>query len=301
MNMAPLPALQSLVENCQWVSRDTTHFEIYDEYVDHVLRRLGDGIATVLFRYWLVKSFPQTHHWLPWTCNLVCLLVGVLGHMFMIDVAIYPMSMNLPAHLAGACGLFLLSFIYMLLQTWLTYLMCPSVNGRRVCHIRLIITILTLVALVSRILGRAEETIDTSDLDLQNTIMTLNLKVNAKTSNAWRPATIIGEANQPRSYIIQNNEGRMLKRNRVHLRPRSYPVGQRRSSQSSPQLDPAPSTSSESSGQREPGEFPRLNLSPEELALSTSTPIGNYNEGGTAYTTRSGRVVKPPKRFDPGL
>ncbi|UYV70964.1 K02A2.6-like, partial [Cordylochernes scorpioides] len=114
--------------------------------------------------------------------------------------------------------------------------------------------------------------------------------VNAKTSNAWRPATIIGEANQPRSYIIQNNEGRMLKRNRVHLRPRSYPVGQRRSSQSSPQLDPAPSTSSESSGQREPGEFPRLNLSPEELAPSTSTPIGNYNEGGTAYTTRSGRV-----------
>ncbi|UYV81030.1 K02A2.6-like [Cordylochernes scorpioides] len=126
-------------------------------------------------------------------------------------------------------------------------------------------------------------------------------QVNAKTSNAWRPATIIGEANQPRSYIIQNNEGRMLKRNRVHLRPRSYPVGQRRSSQSSPQLDPAPSTSSESSGQREPGEFPRLNLSPEELAPSTSTPIGNYNEGGTAYTTRSGRVVKPPKRFDPGL
>ncbi|UYV71575.1 hypothetical protein LAZ67_8003722 [Cordylochernes scorpioides] len=136
-----------------------------------------------------------------------------------------------------------------------------------------------------------KETIDTSDLDLQNTIMTLNLKVNAKTSNAWRPATIIGEANQPRSYIIQNNEGRMLKRNRVHLRPRSYPVGQRRSSQSSPQLDPAPSTSSESSGQREPGEFPRLNLSPEELAPSTSTPIGNYNEGGTAYTTRSGRVI----------
>ncbi|UYV77037.1 K02A2.6-like [Cordylochernes scorpioides] len=113
-------------------------------------------------------------------------------------------------------------------------------------------------------------------------------QVNAKTSNAWRPATIIGEANQPRSYIIQNNEGRMLKRNRVHLRPRSYPVGQRRSSQSSPQLDPAPSTSSESSGQREPGEIPRLNLSPEELAPSTSTPIGNYNEGGTAYTTRSG-------------
>ncbi|UYV67096.1 K02A2.6-like, partial [Cordylochernes scorpioides] len=119
-------------------------------------------------------------------------------------------------------------------------------------------------------------------------------QVNAKTSNAWRPATIIGEANQPRSYIIQNNEGRMLKRNRVHLRPRSYPVGQRRSSQSSPQLDPAPSTSSESSGQREPGEFPRLNLSPEELAPSTSTPIGNYNEGGTAYTTRSGRVPFVP-------
>ncbi|UYV83627.1 K02A2.6-like [Cordylochernes scorpioides] len=72
---------------------------------------------------------------------------------------------------------------------------------------------------------------------------------NAKTNNGWRPATIIREANQSRSYIIRNNDGRMLKRNRV--RPRSYPVGQRRSSESLPQLDPTPSTSSESSGQKE--------------------------------------------------
>ncbi|UYV65827.1 ZNF462 [Cordylochernes scorpioides] len=118
-------------------------------------------------------------------------------------------------------------------------------------------------------------------------------QVNAKTSNAWRPATIIGEANQPRSYIIQNNEGRI-----------------EGAASHRPNWIQPPSTSSESSGQREPGEFPRLNLSPEELAPSTSTPIGNYNEGGTAYTTRSGRVTsycnalkehKRNKHTDPSL
>ncbi|UYV61330.1 IKK1 [Cordylochernes scorpioides] len=31
-------ALQSLVENHQWVSSDTTYFDIYEEYVNHVLR-----------------------------------------------------------------------------------------------------------------------------------------------------------------------------------------------------------------------------------------------------------------------
>ncbi|UYV80917.1 hypothetical protein LAZ67_19002179 [Cordylochernes scorpioides] len=41
-------ALQNLVENRQWVSSDTTHFAIYDEYVDRVLRRLGDGDGVVL-------------------------------------------------------------------------------------------------------------------------------------------------------------------------------------------------------------------------------------------------------------
>ncbi|UYV65373.1 SSUH2 [Cordylochernes scorpioides] len=34
--MAPLLPLQSLVENHQWVSSDTTHFVIYEEYADRV-------------------------------------------------------------------------------------------------------------------------------------------------------------------------------------------------------------------------------------------------------------------------
>ncbi|UYV72356.1 hypothetical protein LAZ67_9002769 [Cordylochernes scorpioides] len=41
MNMAPLPALQSLVENRQWVSSDTTYFAIYEEYV---CQAIGEAI-----------------------------------------------------------------------------------------------------------------------------------------------------------------------------------------------------------------------------------------------------------------
>ncbi|UYV79476.1 SLU7 [Cordylochernes scorpioides] len=47
-----LQALQSLVENRQWVSSDTTHFAIYEEYVDRVLRRCGDGDGVVLETNW---------------------------------------------------------------------------------------------------------------------------------------------------------------------------------------------------------------------------------------------------------
>ncbi|UYV70502.1 RNF185 [Cordylochernes scorpioides] len=47
--MAPLPALQSLVENYQWVSSDITHFAIYEEYVD---------------RYTLVWRWPCLLQWL---------------------------------------------------------------------------------------------------------------------------------------------------------------------------------------------------------------------------------------------
>ncbi|UYV79403.1 K02A2.6-like [Cordylochernes scorpioides] len=44
--------IMSLVENRQWVSSDTTHFAIYDEYVDRVLRRLEDGDGVVLETNW---------------------------------------------------------------------------------------------------------------------------------------------------------------------------------------------------------------------------------------------------------
>ncbi|UYV75361.1 hypothetical protein LAZ67_12003633 [Cordylochernes scorpioides] len=52
MNMAPLPALQSLVENRQWVSSDTMYFVIYEEYVDRLLLRRGDGDGVVLETNW---------------------------------------------------------------------------------------------------------------------------------------------------------------------------------------------------------------------------------------------------------
>ncbi|UYV61584.1 hypothetical protein LAZ67_1005411 [Cordylochernes scorpioides] len=46
MNMTSLPALQSLVEYRQWVSSDTTHFAIYEEYIYKWVNEFKNGRIT---------------------------------------------------------------------------------------------------------------------------------------------------------------------------------------------------------------------------------------------------------------
>ena len=46
-------------------------------------------------------------------------------------------------------------------------------------------------------------------------------QVRYKNGDVWKPAVVIGMANQPRSFIIQNVDGQKYRRNREHLRPDS--------------------------------------------------------------------------------
>lgn len=56
------------------------------------------------------------------------------------------------AHNIGANILFLGAVIYAILQTWMSYRMEPYYNGKAICHIRLIITILSAASLITCIL-----------------------------------------------------------------------------------------------------------------------------------------------------
>lgn len=56
------------------------------------------------------------------------------------------------AHMIGANILFLGGVVYAGLQTALSYRMTPYYNGKTICHIRLILTILTALAVIISIL-----------------------------------------------------------------------------------------------------------------------------------------------------
>lgn len=56
------------------------------------------------------------------------------------------------AHMIGANVLFLGGVVYSALQTALSYRMSPYYNGKKICHIRLAITIITTLALITSIL-----------------------------------------------------------------------------------------------------------------------------------------------------
>jgi len=94
-----------------------------------------------------------------------------------------------------------------------------------------------------------------------------NVYVQLSKGDNWTPAQIMEPSSTPRSYIVETNDGRTFRRNRRCLKPRA----------------PLP-----------PNDLP-------EQPTTAPEPEGNRTipppPQGT-YTTRSGRVVKGPKRLD---
>ncbi|RUS85701.1 hypothetical protein EGW08_006577 [Elysia chlorotica] len=107
--------------------------------------------------------------------------------------------------------------------------------------------------------------------------LTKNTKVTVQstTTGTWSPATVIRQTSEPRSYIIQMENGQYLRRNRIHLRER--------------RIDNPP----------------RNNATTESLSHSEDECATNHddtgndaievpNEAGAAYRTKSGRQVNRP-------
>ena len=124
----------------------------------------------------------------------------------------------------------------------------------------------------------------------------------------WKPVVVMDKAITPRSYIVKTEEGRLLRRNRKHLM---------KLHEQSPESEPEPdipipyNLPGERYAEQPDGE--RINVEGMELAAEdvtntrTSTqPLNGIqvqqctgdNHTRTEYTTRSGRTVKPPKRFN---
>ena len=110
-----------------------------------------------------------------------------------------------------------------------------------------------------------------------------HVRVQHPITGRWNPATVHAESDEPRSYILRNMNGKEFRRNRQHI--------------------------------RESCQLPHQNVEPPENAHATPTPtrlptVSTETElpntvvpsvppsTPARYTTRSGIVVRSPRRLD---
>ncbi|KAK3710636.1 hypothetical protein RRG08_034172 [Elysia crispata] len=121
------------------------------------------------------------------------------------------------------------------------------------------------------------------------------VSVQDTTTGLWSPATIIKSCGEPRSYVIQTPDGTTLRRNRRHLKDSG------RSQHAVPVTQP---TDGDDHGgdEDDPGKIhghpPVLSTGPpkENVTWANASPTTRSNS--STARTRSGRAVKPPKRFE---
>ncbi len=108
-------------------------------------------------------------------------------------------------------------------------------------------------------------------------------------SKVWKPATVVEKHNTPRSYIVDTGE-RKLRRNRVALRSDSKLSNAAKPSfQSLPPDDNLPV----------PTVNPDMQTPPQQEVQSTPpTPSPTKRGNNIAFTTRSGRSVRPPNKLN---
>ena len=136
--------------------------------------------------------------------------------------------------------------------------------------------------------------------DLPNILEGQHVWVYDPDSSKWSPAVVTQRCVELRSYIVQTSSGKSLRRNRKHLREdKSAAMLNPEASASTPTISP------ESNGESAVGTT--TNHSPMEQTSTTtikSRPIPDtphktpYTHHGTQKTSRSGRVIRPPRKFN---
>lgn len=114
-----------------------------------VMSILGAGVAYIQYRFMIIRSEPSEK----------CYIIGqrilyAMGWIVCIGTAVnavYSVKMNPTAHRIGAGLAFIVGAIYNLCQAACLYK--RSFSSRRMCHIRLALTLLTIVALLILAVG----------------------------------------------------------------------------------------------------------------------------------------------------
>lgn len=120
-------------------------------------------------------------------------------------------------------------------------------------------------------------------------------KVIMRHNNEWIPATVQQKHSEPRSYVLQNSEGKKYRRNRRHIRPTraNIPVKHKSEIDSSETTVSIPESVSTPKSQS----IPKFNQDPIQHIPSTPSVPNSSDVDKSVITTKSGRVVVPPHKL----
>ncbi|XP_060076519.1 uncharacterized protein K02A2.6-like [Ylistrum balloti] len=119
-------------------------------------------------------------------------------------------------------------------------------------------------------------------------------KVIMNHNNSWIPATVSGKHKNPKSYILENSNGRKYRRNRKHIRPTKADIQIRTEE---PSMEPPPLTTFDTPEKASTETV--LVDKPNSVRQSSEqliSPKPNF-EPSLQKCTRSGRVVVPPRKL----
>ena len=128
-----------------------------------------------------------------------------------------------------------------------------------------------------------------------------------KPAGEWQPAVVVEASSFPRSYVIQTLDGSTFRRNRRILKPtpgmaREAPIQQDGQEYSAPseQARHSPLAPTQPCSSTRPI-TPPVPATGRVAAETSATTVPNTQSSAPSpktMTTRSGRVVKPPSRYD---
>ncbi|KAM9311626.1 DNA damage-regulated autophagy modulator protein 1 [Gastrophryne carolinensis] len=105
------------------------------------------GAATMYIRYKIVEVQNSRSSFLYSWFNLLSLLIGVIGCIGMGIVASFQENGVTKVHDVGALVTFGCGVIYILLQSIISYKSCPEWNRKGTCHIRMAISVVSVIAM----------------------------------------------------------------------------------------------------------------------------------------------------------
>ncbi|XP_038243235.1 DNA damage-regulated autophagy modulator protein 1 isoform X1 [Dermochelys coriacea] len=109
------------------------------------------GAATMYIRYLIIEKQNESSDFMNPSCNLITLCIGLLGCIGMGIVANFQ-ELSVPSvHDGGALVAFGSGVVYITLQSVISFKSCPQWNSHCTCYIRMVISIVSCIAVIPMI------------------------------------------------------------------------------------------------------------------------------------------------------
>ncbi|XP_078334693.1 DNA damage-regulated autophagy modulator protein 2-like isoform X2 [Crassostrea virginica] len=108
------------------------------------------ALCTLYVRYKLVQSIVQSEEESVLKLNKVAFIFGILSPLGLSLVANFQETSVEKVHVTGATLVLGCGVVYEFLQTAISFKMHPTYNGLRICKIRLVISVISLIGFITR-------------------------------------------------------------------------------------------------------------------------------------------------------